>query len=181
MLQVHRLEAHFLFVYSVVVDIRNDCRSVICQLQATEKNQAILEVIDTCTIFSSFTDLERFKRGVLRRERVQSTGIGHGVAIAHGKILGLNEVHIALGLSAGGIEYGSADGMPVHLLFVIASSPSLQMEYLGSLSAILRSVRSVEMRSHLLDLHTSQSDEACQRFFSMMAEQRFVWFCKDDQ
>ncbi|ADY13963.1 putative PTS IIA-like nitrogen-regulatory protein PtsN [Sphaerochaeta globosa str. Buddy] len=179
--QVHRLEAHFLFVYSIVVNIRNDCRSVICQLQSTDKTQAILEVIDSCNIFSSLPDLERFKRGVLRRERAQTTGIGHGVAIAHGKILGLNEVHIALGISRDGIEYGSADGMPVHLLFVIASSPSIQMEYLGSLSAILRSVRTEEMRTHLMDIHQSKSDEACQRFFSMMALQRFIWFCKDTQ
>ncbi len=170
-----------MFVYSDVVDIRNDCRSVICQLQATEKNQAILEVIDSCTIFDSLPDIERFKRGVLRRERAQTTGIGHGVAIAHGKILGLNEVRIALGISRDGLEYGSADGMPVHLLFVIASSPSIQMEYLGALSAILRSVRTDEMRAHLVDLQMSKSDEACQRFFTMMARQRFVWFCKDNQ
>ena len=168
-------------MYSTEVDIQHDCQSVICQLQSIEKTQAILEVIDYCSVFSSLPDLERFKRGVLRRERLQSTGIGHGVAIAHGKILGLKEVHIALGISREGIEYGSSDGMPVHLLFVIASSPSIQMEYLGSLSSILRSVRTEEMRAHLLDMHLRKTDEACRRFFSMMSEQRFVWFCKDSQ
>ncbi|MGE4583474.1 MAG: PTS sugar transporter subunit IIA [Sphaerochaeta sp.] len=163
------------------MNIRNDCRSVICQIQATDKTKAILEVIDSCTVFASLPDLDRFKRGVLRRERMQSTGIGHGVAIAHGKILGINEVHIALGISREGIDYGSADGMPVHLLFVIASSPSIQMEYLGALSAILRSVRTEQMRSHLVDLRQSKSDEACQRFFSMMAQQQFVWYCQNPQ
>ncbi len=180
-MQVRCLEAQRMIVYSGEVDIRNDCQSVICQLQATEKNQAILEVIDSCSIFSSLPDLERFKRGVLRRERVQSTGIGHGVAIAHGKILGIKEVHIALGISREGISYGSSDGMPVHLLFVIASSPSIQMEYLGALSSILRSVRTDTMRQHLLDLQSSKSDASCQRFFSMMASQQFVWFCKPVQ
>jgi len=86
-----------------------------------------------------------------------------------------------LGISRDGLEYESADGMPVHLLFVIASSPSIQMEYLGALSSILRSVRTEEMRSHLMDIRLSKSDEACQRFFSMMVQQRFVWFCKDVQ
>ena len=60
---------------------------------------------------------------------------------------------IALGISKEGIEYGSSDGMPDHLLFVIASSPSIQMEYLGALSTILRSVRTVEMRESLLELN----------------------------
>ncbi len=165
-------------MYSVQVDIRNDCQSVICQVKATEKHLALKEVIDSCSVFKSLPDIERFKRGVLRRERIQSTGIGHGVAIAHGKIMGLDEVHIALGISKDGIEYGAADGMPVHLLFVIASSPSIQIEYLRSLSAILRSVRSEEMRSHLLDLRQSRSDDVCQRFFSMMASQQFTWLCK---
>ncbi|HKL59119.1 MAG TPA: PTS sugar transporter subunit IIA [Sphaerochaeta sp.] len=161
------------------MDIFNDCRSVICQLQATEKTKALLEVIDTCSIFQTLPDLERFKRGVLRRERIQSTGIGHGVAIAHGKIQGIDEVHIALGLSREGVEFGSEDGLPVHLLFVIASSPAIQLEYLRSLSAILRSVRSETMRSHLLSLKGRQSDDLCSRFFSMMESQDFVWLGKN--
>jgi len=168
-------------VYSKTVDIRNDCQSVICQLTSQDKTQAILEVIDSCSVFKSLPDLERFKRGVLRREHIQSTGIGHGVAIAHGKIMGIKDVHIALGISKEGIEYGSSDGMPVHLLFVIASSPSIQMEYLGALSTILRSVRTVEMRESLLELNKNKSDESCQRFLSMMASQEFVWFCKRPQ
>ncbi|MGH0054325.1 MAG: PTS sugar transporter subunit IIA [Sphaerochaetaceae bacterium] len=159
------------------MNILNDCQSVICQLSSKEKTQAILEVIDSCSVFSSLPDINRFKRGVLRREHIQSTGIGHGVAIAHGKILGINDVHIALGISKEGIEYGSSDGMPVHLLFVIASSPSIQMEYLGALSAILRGVRTEQMREHLLSLQQNKSDEACQRFLSMMAKQKFIWFC----
>ena len=166
-------------MYSTSVDIFNDCRSVICQLQATEKTKALLEVIDTCSIFQTLPDLERFKRGVLRRERIQSTGIGHGVAIAHGKIQGIDEVHIALGLSREGVEFGSEDGLPVHLLFVIASSPAIQLEYLRSLSAILRSVRSETMRSHLLSLKERQSDDLCTRFFSMMESQDFVWLGKN--
>jgi len=173
------LETVLSIVYSDSVDILNDCQSVICQLQATDKTKALLEVIDTCSIFQTLPDVERFKRGVLRRERIQSTGIGHGVAIAHGKILGIDEVHIALGISSEGIEFGSDDGMPVHLLFVIASSPAIQLEYLRSLSAILRSVRSETMREHLLSLKDSQIDDHCHKFFTMMERQEFVWFGKN--
>ncbi|HAF85803.1 MAG TPA: PTS galactitol transporter subunit IIB [Sphaerochaeta sp.] len=179
MLEIPYLETVLSFVYSDCVDILNDCQSVICQLQATDKTKALVEVIDSCSIFQTLPDVERFKRGVLRRERIQSTGIGHGVAIAHGKILGIHEVHIALGISGEGIEFGSEDGMPVHLLFVIASSPAIQMEYLRSLSAILRSVHSETMRAHLLSLKERQSDDHCHKFFSMMESQEFVWFGKN--
>lgn len=156
------------------MEILNDYRSVICQLLATEKTQALLEVIDTCTIFQTLPDIERFKRGVLRRERIQSTGIGHGVAIAHGKIAGIKEVQIALGISTEGIEFGAKDGQPVHLLFVIASSPSTQMQYLKSLSVILRSVRSEEVRSHLLSPQNLLTDSLCSTFVTMMSNQEFT-------
>ncbi len=175
-LEIPYLETVLFLVYSMHVKILNDCRSVICHLQATDKTKALLEVIDTCSIFKNLPDVERFKRGVLRRERIQSTGIGHGVAIAHGKLQGIDEVHIALGLSREGIEFGSEDGMPVHLLFVIASSPAIQFEYLHALSAILRSVRSETMRTHLLTLKESQDDDLCHRFFLMMESQDFMRF-----
>jgi len=178
-LEIPYLETVLSIVYSTYVDILNDCRSVICQIQATDKTKALLEVIDSCSIFQTLPDVERFKRGVLRRERIQSTGIGHGVAIAHGKIQGIDEVRIGLGLSREGVEFGSEDGQPVHLLFVIASSPAIQLEYLRSLSAILRSVRSETMRDHLLSLKDRQADDLCNRFFSMMETQDFVWFGKN--
>lgn len=158
--------------------IHSDCQSVICQLQENDKKKAILEVIDSCSIFQSLPDVERFKRGVLRRERIETTGIGHGVAIAHGKILGIDSVKIALGLSTKGIDFDSKDGLPVHLLFVIASSPSIQIEYLRALSAILQSVRTEQVREHLLALKDLGHDERCERFFSMMSSQNFVWLCK---
>lgn len=179
MLTIPYLETVLSIVYSGYVDILNDCRSVICQIQATDKTKALLEVIDTCSIFQTLPDVQRFKRGVLRRERIQSTGIGHGVAIAHGKIQGIDEVRIALGISSEGVEFGSEDGQPVHLLFVIASSPAIQLEYLRSLSAILRSVRSETMRSHLLSLKDRQVDDLCHKFFTMMENQDFVWFGKN--
>jgi PTS system nitrogen regulatory IIA component len=160
--------------------INRDCQSVICHLQETEKKKAILEVIDSCSIFQDLPDIERFKRGVLRRERIESTGIGHGVAIAHGKIIGVDAVRIALGISTKGIDFESKDGLPVHLLFVIASSPSLQIEYLRSLSAILQSVRSEQVRQHLLSLRDPERDDQCSLFLDMMASQHFVWMCKND-
>lgn len=166
----------------IVGDVINkDCQSVICHLQETEKKKAILEVIDSCSIFQDLPDIARFKRGVLRRERIESTGIGHGVAIAHGKIIGVKSVKIALGISTKGIDFASKDGLPVHLLFVIASSPSLQIEYLRSLSAILQSVRTEKVRQQLLSIKDLEGDDRCARFFEMMKSQHFVWMCKANE
>ena len=148
--------------------------SAVCLLHSVDKYEAIVEVIEHCSVFSTIADRPSFIRQVIARERLQSTGIGHGVAIAHGKVKGIEEVHIALGISVEGVSYESPDHLPVHLLFVIASSKALQKEYLASLSAILRAVRSDRVRSLLLDLQHNQSKSAVRQFLSMMESQHFT-------
>jgi PTS system nitrogen regulatory IIA component len=109
-------------------------------------------VIDKCSVFSTLSDVETFKRAVIERELIETTGIGHGIAIAHGKVSDLTTVKVGLGLSECGVDYDAKDGKPVHFLFVIASSPSKQFEYIRTLSTLLRTVRSSEVREELLSL-----------------------------
>ena len=148
--------------------------SAVCLLHSVDKYQAIVEGIEHCSVFSSIADRPSFIRQVIARERLQTTGIGHGVAIAHGKVKGIEEVHIALGISYEGVEYGSPDHLPVHLLFVLASSTALQKEYLASLSAILRAVRTDRVRSLLLDLQHNRNKSSVKEFLSMMESQHFT-------
>jgi PTS system nitrogen regulatory IIA component len=148
--------------------------SAVCFVESANKYEAIEEVIEHCSIFSSIADRPSFTRHVIARERLQTTGIGHGVAIAHGKVKGIDHVHIALGISYEGLEYESPDSLPVHFLFVIASSTALQMEYLASLSAILRAVRSDRIRSLLLDLQHNGSKRVIKEFLCMMESQHFT-------
>ncbi len=103
-----------------------DSGTLICHIQSLDKVPAIYEVIDKCSVFSTLPDVDKFKKAVIQREMIESTGIGHGIAIAHGKLRNLNDVKVGLGLSECGIEYFSKDGKPVHFLFVIASSPNKQ-------------------------------------------------------
>ena len=158
----------------------SDYGSVICHIEALTKDEAINEVIDKCSIFHTLSDVSRFRRAVLEREAIETTGIGHGIAIAHGKVRNLSHVQVGLGLSECGIEYDAKDGLPVHFLFVIASSPTRQFEYIRTLSALLRTVRSPEVRNELLRLDenyecpdplSSQGDS----LMRMLADQHFSW------
>ena len=115
--------------------------TLICHVDSLQKEPAIIEVIDKCTVFSTLKDIGAFKDAVIERERIETTGIGHGIGIAHGKVENLEVVQVGLGLSECGIEYAAKDGKPVHFLFVIASSPTKQFEYLRTLSTLLRTLR----------------------------------------
>lgn len=140
-------------------------------LEAVEKHEAIDEIIASCSIFSSLPDRDRFARAVHRREREQSTGIGHGVAIAHGRLPHLEKPLIALGFSEHGIPFDDAYPEPVRLVFVIASSQNRDSDYLRAVSSILTWVHDPGFR-HLL-VGKAWEDESVITFLSMLEKQDF--------
>ena len=83
--------------------------TVISDLASPDKYQAIGELIQRAPVFSALADRRTFEQSVLERERLQSTGLGHGVAVAHGRAPGAERVLIALGLSRTGIPFDSPD------------------------------------------------------------------------
>ena len=104
----------------------------------SDKFRAIDTIIDTCHIFDCLSDREDFKRRVHEREKLLSTGIGHGVAITHGLIPHLEHARIALGILDKGIPFDSRYPEPVTLVFVIASGEDHPDDYLKTMSSILR-------------------------------------------
>ncbi len=125
----------------------------VCPVTETEKFAAIDEVIDNCTVFNGLhNNKERFRRAVHRREIIETTGIGHGVAVAHGKLPCIDHLRIGLGISQKGIDFKSRDGKPVHILFVIASTPFHQINYLKALAVILRGVRNLEIKDEVMKI-----------------------------
>ena len=112
--------------------------TVVDNLLSTDKFQAIHEVVGRAAVFANGQQRIAVENAVVRREHIQTTGIGHGVAAAHGQTDGVSEVKIALGISRTGIDYHSIDGEPVRLLFVLATPPDNHRDYLTALSGICR-------------------------------------------
>jgi len=124
-------------------------------LHSTDKFDAIRELIRHTPVFDEITDKGVFEEAVIARERLQSTGFGHGVAVAHGRADGVDRVLIALGVSRQGIAFDAPDGEPVRLLFVIASPVQVSLEYLQALSTLVRCVRHQKVRDALLAADTA--------------------------
>src|ERR1043166_105762 len=78
---------------------------------------------------------------VMHREEGQTTGIGNGVAIPHGKARAVNRMVAACGVSPTGVDFESVDGEPV-TLFVLLAAPesvgSLQVKVLANISRVLK-------------------------------------------
>ena len=117
--------------------------NIVDGLAATQKRESISELVQKICASGSL-DAARAKgvmRTVMRREDLGTTGIGKGIAVPHGKHAGVKGVIGALGRSPGGVEFGALDGQPVHLIFLLISSPdavAAHLETLKKITALLR-------------------------------------------
>lgn len=134
-----------------------------------DKYEAFEKIIKSCSIFDPL-DKDIFLKKVVERERIQTTGMGHGVAIAHGKVEGIGKPLVALGFSERGIKYDDIFAEPVHLIFVIASDVAQQNEYIKAVSSILSWVHNADFR-HNLSCSVGGSD--CIEFLTMLKERDF--------
>ena len=76
------------------------------------------------------------------REQECNTGIGLGVAVPHMRARQEEgELFCAIGWSSQGIEYGSADGMPVHLAVMYYIPGAQKNVYLKEISTLVKAIR----------------------------------------
>ena len=78
---------------------------------------------------------------VSERERLGSTGFGHGVAIPHGYIEGLTRIYCLFARLSDPVDYKSIDGQRVDLVFLLLSPPDAGAEHLKALAAVSRVTR----------------------------------------
>src|SRR5262245_46998932 len=89
--------------------------------------------------------------GVLKeRERLQSTGVGGGVAIPHGEIHRLDRLVGAVLLCPQPIDFDAVDHAPVSILFAVIGPKRATGEHLKTLARVSRLLRDDGFRDRLL-------------------------------
>lgn len=124
--------------------------AVVSDLASSDKFSAIRELVNKASVFSRLKKPSEFINAIYQREQEKTTGFGHGIAVAHGKVASVGKITIALGISKKGILYNAADGKPVHLLFLIASPPDKSQEYLKTLASLMVIMRDENLRHFLI-------------------------------
>lgn len=94
---------------------------------------------------------------VLERESVQSTGIGFGVAIPHGRCAAVHELSMVAGVSARPVPFDAIDGEPVRLFFLIVGPEASAGLHVKLLSRIARLVRRDSVRQQLVEATTADA------------------------
>ena len=118
-------------------------------IRGTEK-RAILSELLGLVADAGQPDFGDILRVVEERERVLSTGIGHGVAIPHGKSQRVQELRLAAGISTAPVAFDALDGQPVRLFFLLIGPEATAGEDVKTLGRITRLVRREPLRERLL-------------------------------
>ena len=109
---------------------------MLLDLQATTKEAAIDEMINSLVDNGVVTDFDVFKSGIMAREAQTSTGLGDGIAMPHSKNAAVKEATVLFAKSNKGVDYESLDGQPTDLFFMIAAPEGANDIHLAALAEL---------------------------------------------
>lgn len=107
-------------------------------LQRNDKKGVIDELVDVLAVAGRVHDSRALKEAVWTREQTRTTGIGHGLAIPHGKCAGMPNLAMAIGKPAAPMDFEAIDGQPVRLIVLLASPPDRTSDHIQALARISR-------------------------------------------
>lgn len=105
---------------------------------------------------------------LLERERLGSTGLGHGIAIPHARITGLTKPVAAFFQLQDGIDFDAADGEPVTLVFTLLVPEKATEEHLKLLAALASMFSEETVRE---GLHAATNEMAVASILTDIAEE----------
>jgi PTS system nitrogen regulatory IIA component len=136
--------------------------AIIPALKVNSKKQLLQELAAKAAKITGVPEREVFDV-ILQRERLGSTGVGHGIAIPHGK---LNSIHSIVGVFARletPVDFEALDDQPVDLVFLLLAPEGAGADHLKALSRIARVLRDQDLVSKL---RATESDTAIYTFLN---------------
>ncbi len=121
---------------------------VLADLRATSKKHLFQEL---SRVAGDLTELpaRRIFDAVLERERLGSTGVGHGVAIPHARLEELDSVQGLFARLSEPIDFDAIDERPVDLVFLLLAPEAAGADHLKALARVSRVFRREELRERL--------------------------------
>ena len=113
--------------------------SVIADLTVDSKKNLLEELAD---LASKETNLDPrvILEALVERERLGSTGVGHGVALPHTRLLGLEKIFCAF-VKTNPVDFEAVDGKLVDLVFLLLVPEESGADHLKALSCLSKLLR----------------------------------------
>jgi len=127
-------------------------------LDSKTKKNALLALADCLGSAAEVKDRDALVQGIFYREELMSTGIGMGIAVPHVRLASVTGPVMSAGLCRNPItDYQSLDGIPIHLIFMIAAGQNQHAEYLRLLSSLSLKLKNEELRNALISAPDTQT------------------------
>ncbi len=99
---------------------------------------------------------DEIMRVLLDREKLESTGIGEGIAIPHGRLKQLKNFVLSFGRSVPGVEFDSIDHKPSHLFFLVMAPENSAVNNLKLLSRIVTLLKDASFKRQLMEARSQK-------------------------
>ena len=138
-----------------------DLEHISCNTQSASKKRVLEQLSQLLVTNQESVSRNQVFDSLLSRERLGSTGLGHGVAIPHGRVKGTTSVEASFIRLRKPLPFDAIDGEPVDLLFALAVPEACSEDHLKLLSqvaelfsdeALLNELRQAKNPAKLLEL-----------------------------
>ncbi len=107
---------------------------------ATSKKRLMQDISDLCEQAYGL-DSDTVLDALLAREALGPTGVGHGIALPHARLLDLDSVVGVFVLLDKPIDFGSVDRQPVDIAFALFAPEDAGVDHLKALALVSRTLR----------------------------------------
>ncbi len=119
-------------------------------LQGTNKEQVIEEMLDILTAAGKVTNRKAAQKAIWDREKKMSTGMQNGIAIPHGKSDCVESLVVAVGVHKAGVDFESLDQQPAQFLIMTVSPANRTGPHIQFLAEVSRQLNDPSTRERIL-------------------------------
>jgi len=128
-----------------------------CHISASSKKRTLEQLSELLQNGANVEDKGEIFDALLARERLGTTGFGHGVAIPHGRLKSLKEPIAAFITLEPGIDFDAIDHSPVDLILALLVPDDSADTHIELLSQIAEMLRDPELTRQLRSAVNSEA------------------------
>ncbi|WP_421707361.1 PTS IIA-like nitrogen regulatory protein PtsN [Algihabitans sp.] len=115
-------------------------QAVLPSLKVNSKKQVLQELSKKASELTGQPERAIFEV-LTERERLGTTGVGHGIAIPHGKLAALDRLYGVFARLETPVDFDAIDEQPVDLVFLLLAPETAGADHLKALARVSRLLR----------------------------------------
>lgn len=129
----------------------------LCKIEGVSKKRALEILANNISEQIPEINADELLRCFIARERLGSTGVGHGIAIPHCRLAECTGILGALITLKEPVDFDAIDNEPVDIIFAILVPAEANDEHLQTLSFLAQALNKDAFRAQLRSAHDAQS------------------------